>query len=243
MRKPSIIIIIPAYNEEKNIKALLGDIKQLSLSNQIQVILIDDGSKDKTQQVANQFKSKINLKIIIHPVNQGVAAAFRNGLKKANNLAKNDDVIIIMEGDKTSDLQLVPKMVSMIKNGHDLVIASRYIKGGCYKEFPLQRLIGSWLINTVLKIRFYTPGVTDYTIFYRAYRAQIIKQALAKYQDNFIQTKSFASNLEILLKVKEFCQKIGEVPLVYNYGLKRGKSKMNIKKTLWEYKDLILNKL
>ena len=235
-----IFIIIPAFNEEKNIAELLSNINNLNLEEKIKVILVNDGSKDKTEEIAKFFINKMNLEIISHSFNQGVGDTFRDGLMHTEKQVGNDDIIAIIEGDNTSDLNLLPLMIKKIKDRTDLVIASRYIKSGGYKNFPFKRFIGSWLVNLVLKSRFRIKGVTDYTIFYRVYRAKIIKQAFNKYGRDFIKTKSFASNLEILLKVKEFCLKVGESPFVYNYGLKQGNSKINILKTLWEYKDLIL---
>jgi len=243
MQNQNIFIIIPAYNEEDNIFELLLNIENLSNRLLIRVILIDDGSTDRTLKIARNFANQLNLKIIIHQPNLGIPKTFFDGFKAAADEAGDKDIIIMIEGDGTSDLNLIPSMVEKIKSGCQLVVASRYIKGGCYKNFPRQRTLGSKIINFILKAFFRIRGLTDYTIFYRAYQAEIIKQALSKYRDNFITTKSFAANLEVLLKVEEFITRIGEVPLVYNYGLKKSKSKMKLFKTLWEYKDLILKKI
>lgn len=237
-----VFVIIPAFNEEGNIGQLLDELSQLDITNEVKVIMVDDGSIDKTREIAEGFKDKLNLEIFIHPRNLGVPRTFFDGFKTAASQAEDNDIIILMEGDKTSDLKLFSEMIEKINSGSQLVIASRYIKGGCYKNFPFVRVLGSKIINLALKIFFKVNGVTDYTIFYRAYQAGIIKKALEKYQDNFITTKSFAANLEVLIKVKEYISGVSEVPLVYDYGLKKGKSKMKLFKTLWEYKDLIIRR-
>jgi len=235
-----VFIVIPAYNEQDNIVKLLTDIKNLQLAGSKKIIVVDDGSTDTTQALAERFLSELDLQIIVHPKNLGVPQTFYDGLYAASHEASPEDVIVIIEGDNTSDLQLIPRMVDEIAQGTDIVIASRHVRGGAYKNFSLYRKYGSFAINIILKIFFHIKGVSDYTIFYRAYSAKVIQDAFQKYEDKFITTKSFAANLEILLKAGEFAKNCKEVALVYDYGLKKGKSKMKITKALLEYKDLII---
>src|SRR5258708_2506187 len=154
--KEKIFIIIPAYNEEWNIEKLLTDIKNLALSYEKKVIVVDDGSKDNTRSLAEKFLKIMDLSIVSHNPNKGVPETFYDGLKVAAGRASPEDVIFIIEGDNTSDLNLFSAMIGKIKNGADVVVASRYINGGKYKDFPLHRKLGSLFINSVLKIFFYT---------------------------------------------------------------------------------------
>jgi dolichol-phosphate mannosyltransferase len=241
--KARIFIVIPAYNEESNIVKLLSDIRNLSLPYEKKTVMVDDGSKDNTLALAEGFLQKMDLKIIVHRPNKGVPQTFYDGLKSAAADASPNDIICIIEGDNTSDLSLLEEIIRKVEKGADVVVASRYRRGGRYENFPFHRKWGSIFINLVLKIFFYTKGVTDYTIFFRAYRARVIQEALGEYGDNFVTTKSFAANLEILLRLKRFAGKYDEVPMVYDYGLKKGSSKMNVAKTLLEYKDLIMQRL
>lgn len=238
-----IFIVIPAYNEEKNIVQLLTTIEKLSLTLIKKVILIDDGSCDKTQELARNFSGRIDMDIIVHSVNMGIPKTFFDGLSAASRQADGNDVITIAEADNTSNLQLIPEMINRLKNGSDIVIASRYIKGGSYKNFPVVRMIASMLVNRAVKLFTGIRNINDYTIFFRAYRAAVIKQALLKYNAQLITTKSFAANLEILLKFKDWAKNCSEVPLVYDYGLKKGGSKMKKRKALLEYFVIILRKL
>ncbi len=240
---PTAYIIVPAFNEEGNIGRLLTDLVALEVPASKKIILVDDGSRDKTLEIAKQYQGKIDMEIIIHEVNAGIPKTFYDGLKKASELASEEDVIVIIEGDCTSDLKLMPQMIEMISNGSDIVVASRYIEGGKYKNFPFIRTLGSGVVNTILKVFFRTKGITDYTIFYRGYSAKIVRKAFEEYPAGFITQKSFAANLEVLLKVREFSNNNSEVPLVYDYGLKKGKSKMKLFKTLGEYRSLILKRI
>ncbi len=236
-------VIIPAYNEGRNLGAVLQQLRELAATMPLAVIVVNDGSRDNTAQEAERFQDKLDLQIVTHPVNLGVPMTFYDGLVAAAARAEPGDCIFIMEGDGTSDLKIMPEMAQRIYNGDDVVVASRYIHGGGYRNFPWQRMWGSYGVNLVLSIFFHVRGITDYTIFYRAFRAAVVQQALHDFGPNFVTTKSFAANLEVLLRMVPYSSRFREVPLVYDYGLKKSQSKMNPFKTLREYQGLILKRI
>ena len=240
---PKSFVIIPAYNEGPNLGAVLEQLRQLAATMALSVIVVNDGSRDNTLEEAERFRGKLDLQIVTHPVNLGVPMTFYDGLVAAAAKAQPGDCIFIMEGDGTSDLKLMPEMARRVYDGDDVVVASRYIPDGGYLNFPWQRTWGSYVVNFVVSIFFRVRGLTDYTIFYRAYRAEPVQHALQHFGSGFMTTKSFAANLEVLLRVLPFSKRFSEVPLLYDYGLKKSKSKMNVFKTLREYQGLILKKL
>jgi dolichol-phosphate mannosyltransferase len=240
---PKSYVIIPAYNEGPNLGSVLGDLHQLSASLPLGVIVVNDGSRDDTLEEAERFRDKLDLEIVNHPVNLGVPMTFYDGLVAAAAKAQPNDCIFIIEGDGTSDLKVMPEMARRVHDGDDVVIASRYIRGGGYLNFPWQRTWGSYGVNFVVSVFFHVRGLTDYTIFYRAYRAETVQRALQHYGSGFVTTKSFAANLEVLLRVRPFSSRFSEVPLLYDYGLKKSQSKMNPLKTLREYHGLIVKRL
>ena len=240
---PKSYVIIPAYNEGPNLGAVLEQLRQLSETLSLSVIVVNDGSRDNTLEEAEGFRDRLDLEIVTHPVNLGVPMTFYDGLVAAVAKAQPGDCIFIMEGDGTSDLKLMPEMARRVYGGDDVVVASRYIAGGGYLNFPWQRTWGSYVVNFVVSIFFHVRGITDYTIFYRAYRAEAVQRALQHFGPGFMTTKSFAANLEVLLRVLPFSKRFSEAPLLYDYGLKKSKSKMNVFKTLREYQGLIVKKL
>ncbi len=239
---PKSYVIIPAYNEGPNLGSVLQQLQQLSSTMPLGVIVVNDGSRDNTLEEAERFQHKLDLQIVSHPVNLGVPMTFYDGLVAAAARAEAGDCIFIIEGDGTSDLKVMPEMARRVHNGDDVVIASRYIAGGGYLNFPWQRTWGSYVVNFVVSIFFHVRGLTDYTIFYRAYRAEAVQRALQHYGPGFVTTKSFAANLEVLLRVRPFSSRFSEVPLLYDYGLKKSQSKMNPLKTLREYQGLIVKR-
>jgi dolichol-phosphate mannosyltransferase len=240
---PKSYVIIPAYNEGPNLGTVLEQLRELSATLPLGVIVVNDGSRDNTLEEAERFHGRIELEIITHPVNLGVPMTFYDGLVAAAKRAGPTDCIFIIEGDGTSDLKCMPEMARRVYNGDDVVVASRYIRGGGYLNFPWQRTAGSWGVNMVLSTFFHVRGITDYTIFYRAYRAEVVQRALEHYGSSYVTTKSFAANLEVLLRVVPFSTRFSEVPLRYDYGLKKSQSKMNPIKTLREYQSLIVKRL
>ncbi len=236
-------VIIPAYNEGPNLGTVLHDLQQLASTMTLAVIVVNDGSRDNTGEEAERFRDTLDLQIVTHTVNLGVPMTFYDGLVAAAARAEPGDCIFIIEGDGTSDLKVMPEMARRVYAGDDVVIASRYVQGGGYVNFPWQRTWGSYLVTVVLSIFFHVRGITDYTIFYRAFRAEVVQRALQRYGSGYVTTKSFAANLEVLLRVLPYSSHFSEVPLRYDYGLKKSQSKMNPVKTLREYQGLIFKRL
>jgi dolichol-phosphate mannosyltransferase len=230
-----IRIIIPAYNEGKNLAAVVQGIARVLQDQSYEIIIVNDGSADDTRNVAEALAASFPVTVLNHSVNRGVAEAFRTGITQAASSAESSDEVVIMEGDGTSPPELLPTLAARIGAGADVVIASRYQPGGKYLKFPFKRLVLSRGANLLFRWFFPVPGVRDYSIFYRAYRAEVLQRALAHYGERFITVQTFFANIEILLHVVPFAQHMEEVPLVYDYGKKQGKSGMRIVKNLRSY--------
>ena len=232
-----VIVIIPAYNEEKNIASLMTNIDIVMSRCKVlyRIIVVNDGSTDDTKNIIEQLSKKYPIDIVNHGTNKGIGQVFFSGLKKSVDIANEQDIVIVTEADCTNDPSVVPNMLKKIKEDYDIVIGSRYCRKGKYCNFPISRYILSIGANVLLKHFFFIKGVRDYTIFFRAYKASILKKAFIEYKDNFIKTNTFVANVEILIKLSKIGIKATEVPLIYNYGLKKGKSGMKIIETLKEY--------
>lgn len=228
-------IIVPAYNEAANLPSLFATMQATLRDEPYRVYAVNDGSTDATAAVLTILSRAQPITILTHAVNQGVAAAFRTGFTAAVHDAAEDDVVALLEGDQTSPPALLPEMIRRIRNGADVVIASRYRPDGGYKNFPLKRLILSRGANVVFRLFFPIAGVTDYSIFYRAYRVPPLRAAMRQHGDQFIASTTFLANAEILVKLKAFIHRVDEVPLLYDYGKKRGASGMKVWKNLKSY--------
>lgn len=239
-----ISIVLLAYNEEDALPRLIPEIESAlaSIPEPHRFVVVDDGSRDRTAEIARGLAAAYPLILVSHEVNKGVAKAFDTGLRAAVKDAVPGDLVFTMEGDRTNDPACLAAMIDKLRDSCDVVCASRYQPGGAYVGFPFTRRILSFGANTLARLFFRVPGVKDYTIFYRGYRAAVLQRALAGYGERFIRCRGFASNAEILVKVaKAGPLRCGEVAMMYRYDLKRGASKMKVVKNFAEYLQLFWN--
>jgi dolichol-phosphate mannosyltransferase len=234
-----IRIILPVYNEAKNIRKCIKEIAS-NTPGSYKIYAINDGSKDNSLEILHKLRYTYPVTVINHKVNKGIAEAFKSGISSVLKEGKIRDIVIIMESDCTSDPTLLKKLINKIKTGYDIAIASRYIDGGGYMRFPLRRLILSRSANTIFRALYQSKGVADYTIFYRAYSYKVLKKASEKFDKRLITTKYFAANAELLVKLLTITDKATEIPFVYDYGKKKGKSGLNVKKNLNQYLRFIV---
>jgi len=233
-------LVIPAYNEQDNLEALFARIETTASLSGIAYAasVVDDGSRDGTAAVAESLSRTYPIRLLRHATNQGLQGVFLTGMRDAVSDAGDDDAVCVLEGDGTSAPEVIPSMLERFRDGADIVIASRYVPGGEYRNFPLKRRVLSAGANRLLRILCPIPGVRDYTIFYRLYRTGPLRAALAVYRERFTSVGGFACNSEMLLRMRTFVRRIDEVPLVYDYGLKRGVSGMKIGDNLISYLSL-----
>ncbi len=232
--KRRVHVVLPVYNEEGRIESLLDHIEEAMLDADIPygVVLVDDGSRDATGKIVQSCTTRMPITVMRHEVNLGLGATIRDGLVAASRIAGDRDIIITMDADDTHAPGLILRMARMISEGHDVVIASRYREGSRTVGVPFVRRMlshgASWLFRAFFPIQ----GVRDYTCGYRAYRARVIRDAIARYGDGFLDQDGFQCMVDILLKLRPLHLIFGEVPFVLRYDYKEGGSKMNVSRTV-----------
>ena len=236
MHTPSfkVIVVLPAFNEQENLSGLLDNLAETLADAYMdfEVIVVDDGSSDLTPAILNEHQTKLPLRAHRHERNQGLGATIRDGLYFANQIARPKDVVLTMDADETHTPGLILRMVRMIKEGHDVVIASRYQPGARVIGLALHRRIISYAASALMRMLFPTPGVRDYTCGYRAYRGETLSKAILAYGDHFVDQEGFQCMVDILLKMRRMPNVVfGEVPLILRYDLKKGESKMRLLRT------------
>ncbi len=230
----TIYVCLPAYNEENNLSLLLDEFITLleKSSYPYKLILVNDGSTDRTGEIAQSYQTKLPLEILTHNPNKGLGEAIRTGFHHVVSLARDTDVIVYMDSDNTHDPIYIPSMVKKIEEGFDVVIASRYQPGSEERGVPFSRRLLSRVAGYVFRLFLPVKSVKDYTCGYRAYRVGLIKQAIQKYENQFITAKGFACTDEILIKLSQLTNKMAEVPFILYYDRKKGESKLNLWKTI-----------
>ena len=230
-----IIVVLPAFNEEDALKPLLDNLSNIIKEHfqNTHTIVVDDGSTDRTADVVKSYQ-KIPIELIEHGRNRGLGEAINTGLLSALRIAEEGDIIVTMDADNTHNPGLLLKMVMLVEEGNDVVIASRYLLGARVVGVTACRQLCGLGVNWLFRILFPIPGVKDYTCGYRAYRAGKLIEAFKRWGDDLIGVSGFSCNIDILLKLRELGAIMAEAPMTLRYDLKPGKSKMDVRKTITE---------
>jgi dolichol-phosphate mannosyltransferase len=237
-----IYFIIPAYNEAANLPELLSSLRNWAVARNesCHVIVVDDGSRDATAEIVRAFRG-LPVTLVSHEVNRGVHEVFRSGLRAWSELpAASHDLVVTLEADNTSSLEILDAMLSRARQGDDLVLASCYAPGGEVVGTNLFRRFLSFCANVILRCTPGMPSVYTFSSFYRIYRAPFLEYALRSYGPRLIEEKGFVCVVEMLLKFGLLKARITEVPLRLDGGRRKGASKMRILRTIRGYLELFL---
>jgi dolichyl-phosphate beta-glucosyltransferase len=206
--KPYLSVIIPAYNEAKRLPLTLIDIdKHLSGADySYEIIVVDDGSKDATEEVVRRFSHLIkNLRLIDNKENHGKGWVVRQGMLQAKG-----DIRLFMDADNSTSIDQFSKMIPYLKEGYDVVIGSRDIKGA--KMVPPQ----SWLKrqagnfgNLIIQLLL-LPGMWDTQCGFKAFT----KEAALKIF-SLMKINRWAFDVEALSLAKKLGYRIKEIPVVW----------------------------
>ncbi|NQT36373.1 MAG: glycosyltransferase [Planctomycetes bacterium] len=239
-----VIVVLPAYNEEENLSPLLEGVARAMADDGFayEVVVVDDGSSDRSIEVTQSHAQRMPVRVERHEVNQGLGATIRDGLRTATEMSRPGDVIVALDADNTHPPGLIGSMVRKVREGNDVVIASRYRYGARVMGVPWHRRMLSNGARTLFQLVFPVPGVRDYTCGYRAYRAGLLKEAFTRYGDDFVSEAGFHCMVDILLKLHKMGSIISEVPLVLRYDQKGGVSKMNVGRTVLQTLGLMLRR-
>lgn len=192
------LIIIPAYNEELNIKNTVDRIKTISnnLNSSIDYIVINDGSTDRTLDVCKE--NKFNVISLIH--NLGIGGAVQTGYKYA--LQNDYDIAIQFDGDGQHDENYIQNLILEIENGNDFVIGSRFIEKLSTFTSSSARKLGIKIISYLIKL---CTGekIYDTTSGFRAGNRKVIELFALNYPVEYPEPESTVYLLRKDLKVKE----------------------------------------
>ena len=219
-----VLIIIPAYNEEKNIKKTVNSIKKYD--NNLDYIVINDGSTDNTKQVLEEN----DINYIDLPFNLGIGAAVQTGYKYAYE--NNYDVAIQFDGDGQHDITYVNKLIDGIKNGANMVVGSRYIDNISTFKSTAARQFGIKIISKFIKLLSGTT-IKDVTSGFRAVDKTILNLFCNYYPFDFPEPITNYALLKLGFRVEE----VG----VNMFERSGGKSSINFLKSIYYMFNVLLS--
>lgn len=207
----NVSIIIPTYNEKDNIELMVCSIEKQLAENLKEIIVVDDNSPDKTWQVvAGMQKDHKRLRLLRRIGRRGLTSAFREGIQKSKG-----EIIGWLDGDLSHPPSLLSKMLSCL-SGHDVVVASRYVRGGQDARGQKAAVLFSKAINKLAQI-FIAPTFLDYTSGYILFK----KKLLGSYRLNGDYGEYFIDLMTYFIGKK---YKIKEIPYLFK-SRKYGQSK------------------
>lgn len=225
-----IVVLLPAYNEEESLPPLLPKLQSTmeTMGEAYRILVCNDGSRDKTQPMLEDYAKSLPIEIIEHKINRGLGETVRDLYERAIEITQSGDILIRLDCDDTHEPEYIPSIVSKVREGYDVVIASRFEPGGGQKGVNAYRAFISRSANRFMKVFFPIEGLKEYSCGFRGYRVEKIKEAIDFYGNNFIQLKGlgFTCTLEKIVKLKLIGAKFGEVPFMLRYDQKQSSSKM-----------------
>lgn len=168
----TLSVIIPAYNERESIPAIVKRALEVRLPLSIEIILVDDGSTDGTEELT-EWLTELGVRLFKHEQNVGKGAAIQTGLREASG-----DLILIQDADEEYDPEDWPTLLAPILTGEaDVVFGSRFLGGG---KFTLWQRYGNkfltWVANLLLGARL-TDLNTCYKMFPRSAVSDVVLKA------------------------------------------------------------------
>jgi dolichol-phosphate mannosyltransferase len=236
----NVHVILPAYNEEDSLPNLLNRLSSVEQRDRLIVWVVDDGSTDRTAAIARNGINRLDIRLLTHKINLGLGRALQTGIINVMKVGSVEDVVIVMDADDTHDTKIIGSMLEKIDEGADIVLASRFTKGGNDSTAPPLRRVLSRGAAMVFSNLLPLNGIKDFTSGYRAYRASLLKRSVDHWGNRLIAERGFACMVELLLKLRYWEPIIEEVPLVLRYDRKKSESKLKLWQTLGQYMKLAI---
>lgn len=202
--------MLRTYNERRNLPIIVWLLEQTFKAHNLdwEVIIVDDGSPDGTQDIAKQLIAAIgpkNIKLYPRAGKLGLGTAYVHGLQYATG-----NFVIIMDADFSHHPKFLPGMIALQKEGdYDIVTGTRYAPGGGVFGWDLKRKLVSRGANlfadTVLQ-----PGVSDLTGSFRLYKKEVLQEVIHR-----TESKGYTFQMEMMVRAKGMGFSVAEVPITF----------------------------
>jgi len=240
-----IYVFLPAYNEEIALPRLLKKFDDV-LKNGFEpykIVIQDDGSSDRTVAVAEELSRQYPIPVLRHDKNKGLGETMRDGFDYLFKIIQDQDVVVTLDCDDTHEPEFVPAAIEKLRSGYDLIVLSRFCKGGGQAGLSASKTFLSQGAGLFLKFFFPIRGVREYSCNFRIFSGAILKKANQVFGRQFIKLAhlGFAVSPEILIKMRMLGARIAESPFVLRYDQKPTASRNNSLRTIKGYFAIVWN--
>lgn len=217
------LVIVPTYDERRNLQPLVQQI--LTQSERLEVLVIDDASPDGTGEIADTLANNDERIHVIHRSHKlGLGTAYIEGFRFA--LEHNYQLVFEMDADFSHDPRHLPEFLELADD-FDVVIGSRYTRGVTVVNWPMGRLLLSWLANAYARTVTGLP-LNDLTSGFKCYRRQVLETI----DLDRIHSTGYAFQIETVFRADRAGFRLVEIPIVF-VDRNVGSSKMN-RSIVWE---------
>ncbi len=220
---PKVMVVLPTYNEAENITPMIDAL--LALPIDLRVLVVDDNSPDGTGKIADDLAQTHPARVyVLHRTDKaGLGPAYIAGFKEAIRLGA--DYNIQMDADFSHQPKYIAELIAKLESGYDLVIASRFTRGGGVDEtWSFYRKLLSWFANRVY-VRFLLGiPVSDATAGYRIWR----RSTLIGLDLDRVRSNGYVFQVEMAYVACRLGFRVTEIP-IYFPDRQRGQSKMDVR--------------
>jgi hypothetical protein len=211
-------VVIPAYNEENGIAEIMNrvlsvreDLAKVAV-DQLELLVVDDGSKDRTAEIAQEIADReIGVVVISHPINRGYGAALKTGFSRASG-----ELIGFLDADGTYPPEYFPVLCQKALNGSELVIGSRM--AGEYSEMPVTRRIGNVFFAGMISL-LGGQRITDSASGMRVFKREVLER---------VYPLPDGLNLTPIMSTRAIHEQIRMVEVPIPYSERVGRSKLSV---------------
>lgn len=219
-----VVIILPTYNEAKNIETLIRQLQKVFLrlpQYDFAILVVDDNSPDQTAMIVKRLMREFSNVRLLSGEKRGLGAAYVRGMRYAIDRLKAE-VFFEMDADLSHDPALIPAFLEKIAAGSDLVIGSRYMKGGSIpSNWAFHRKVFSLAGNLMVRFGLMLPGLKEWTSGYRAIKVAVFEDIKA----GLSQFAGYTFQVAFLHRAIQKGFRVTETPLNF-VDRKYGKSKI-----------------
>jgi glycosyltransferase involved in cell wall biosynthesis len=197
---PLLSVVMPCYNERDTIDEIIRRV--LAVPVRIELIVVDDGSKDGTRDILSKLAEELKIKLVLQPANAGKGAALRRGFEEVTG-----DIVLIQDADLEYSPEEYPELIELICQGRaDVVYGSRFL--GRHRVFLFTHYVGNRLLTLITNV-LYNTMLTDMETCYKVMRTEVLRSMK-------LQANGFGIEPELTAKIFKRHYRVYEVPITYD---------------------------
>ena len=217
-------IVLPTYCEAENIESLVCTIENLGINPAL--LVLDDSSPDGTGNIVTRLRESYeNIVLLSRPQKAGLGTAITDGFRFLLSQPSPPDYIITMDADYSHNPRDIPRLLHQAKEGYDVVVGSRYRRGGKVEGWSLTRVIISRIANKIAA-KLVALRINDFTSGFRCYSKKYVQKVLPN-----LHSQTYEIQIETLRQAHIQNAKVTEIPITFT-SRKKGKSKLTINEIL-----------